>query len=134
MSKYNCSCFCGSVRFEASLTSYNMSVCHCSMCRKLTGSTGFASLEFKDDITYISRENLGTYDSSSNATRGFCKKCGTSLFDHYKPMNAYFVPPAIIENLSDEKIKFVEEIYYDNKPCYYTFANDTKKSYEPIES
>lgn len=111
-----------------------MSVCHCSMCRKLTGSTGFASLEFKDDITYISRENLGTYDSSPNATRGFCKKCGTSLFDHYKPMNAYFVPPAIIENLPDEKIKFVEEIYYDNKPCYYTFANDTKKSYEPIES
>ena len=56
------------------------------------------------------------------------------MFDHYKPMNAYFVPPAIIENLPNEKIKFVEEIYYDNKPCYYAFANDTKKSYEPIES
>lgn len=26
-----------------------------------------------------------------------------------------------------EKIKFVEEIYYDNKPCYYVFANNIKK-------
>lgn len=131
MTKFKCSCFCSSVKFEGTLTSFKMAVCHCSMCRKLTGSTGFASLEFKDDVIFVSKDELATFDSSPDATRGFCKRCGTSLFDHYKPMNAYFVPPAIIEELPEDKIEFVEEIYYDNKPCYYSYANETKKELEP---
>lgn len=126
MSTYKCSCFCKSVQFEATLKNLDLVICHCSMCRKLAGSTGFASLEFANDVTFFQKEYLSVFNSSEFAERGFCSNCGTTLFDHFKPAKAFFVPPAVIENLPEEKIQFVEEIYFDNKPSYYSYANKTK--------
>ncbi len=46
-------------------------------------------------------------------------------------METYFVPTMIIENLPKEQINYVEEIYFDNKPCYYSVANETKNEMAP---
>ena len=130
MQQYKCGCFCGSVQFEIGLKELALTVCHCSMCRKLTGSTGFASVEAGREFRKISDEGLSVFASSEVGERGFCRKCGTSLFYHYKPTDEYFVPPALIEGLPEEDVVFVEEIYYDNKPCYYAYANETIKKDE----
>lgn len=130
MKKFKGACFCQSVQFEFDLKNFDLTVCHCSMCRKLNGSTGFASLESGETVHFTSTEGLSILHSSENGERGFCSKCGTSLFYRFKPSNEYFIPPAIITDLPEEKVNFVEEIFYDNKPCYYAFSNDTVKKNE----
>ncbi len=75
-------CFCGAVRFTASLPSKWCAHCHCSMCRKTHGAgyvtwVGFESGQVK--ITDTGTQ-LNWFDSSAGAQRGFCKKCGSSLF------------------------------------------------------
>jgi len=130
MNHYQGTCFCGSVRFEVDLKNFDLTVCHCSMCRKLNGSTGFGSLEAGESVRFTTSDGLTILNSSEIGERGFCNQCGTSLFYRFKPSNEYFVPPAIITDLPEEKINFIEEIFYDNKPCYYEFSNDIVKKNE----
>lgn len=127
MNHYKGACFCESVQFELDSKNFDLTICHCSMCRKLTGSTGFASLEAGGNVHFTKTDGLSILNSSEVGERGFCHKCGTSLFYRFKPTNEYFVPPAIISDLPEEKITFIEEIFYDNKPCYYEFSNETVK-------
>ncbi|ALS37523.1 hypothetical protein ABID30_001496 [Enterococcus rotai] len=130
MNHYKGACFCHSVQFELDLKNLDLTVCHCSMCRKLTGSTGFASLEAGESVHFTTTDGLSILHTSDFGERGFCNKCGTSLFYRFKASNEYFVPPAIIAELPEDKVNFVEEIFYDNKPCYYAFSNDTIKKDE----
>lgn len=76
------SCFCGTIRFSASLPSKWCAHCHCSMCRKTHGAgyvtwAGFESEQVK--ITH-GEHQLSWFDSSEGAQRGFCPNCGSSLF------------------------------------------------------
>ncbi|WP_086313777.1 hypothetical protein A5821_001314 [Enterococcus sp. 7F3_DIV0205] len=130
MDRYKGACFCEAVQFELNLKNLDLTICHCSMCRKLTGSTGFASLEAGESLHLMNTDGLSILDSSTVGERAFCNKCGTSLFYRFKSSNEYFVPPAIISDLPEENIKLIEEIFYDNKPCYYEFSNNTIKKNE----
>lgn len=71
-------CQCGSVRY-ALYSQPRGSFCHCRMCQRATGSP-FAALTAlpKGDFAWT----LGKpafFDSSTVATRGFCRDCGTAL-------------------------------------------------------
>ena len=76
------SCFCGAVEFSATLPSKWCAHCHCSMCRKTHGAGYVTWVGFEtDQVTITSGENILTwFDSSKGAQRGFCGKCGSSLF------------------------------------------------------
>ena len=76
MKKFKGACFCQSVQFELDLKNFDLTVCHCSMCRKLNGSTGFASLEAGETVPFTSTEGLSILHSSDIRERGFCSKCG----------------------------------------------------------
>ncbi|MBP1044277.1 GFA family protein [Vagococcus sp. BWB3-3] len=128
--KYRCTCFCKAVCFEVTLKSFELTICHCQMCRKLNSSTGFASIECGSSVIFNSIDNLVILTSSAEGERGFCNLCGTSLFFKFKKTNEYFVPPAIIEKLPESEVVFSEEIFYDNKPCYYSYSNKTTKRLE----
>lgn len=127
MMDYTCSCFCGRVRFEIELKNFNLEVCHCSACRKLMGATGFAGLECVGKLNWLSEERAAVFQSSERGERGFCEHCGSSLYFQFLPTHTFFVPIAVVTDLPEEKVRFVEEIYYDSKPCYYSFANATCK-------
>jgi hypothetical protein len=80
--KINGSCLCGAVKFEATPPGLYFIHCHCSNCRRAHGAafvtwTGFKNENFK--IT-SSPDNLTRYHTDTDATRSFCKKCGSTLF------------------------------------------------------
>ena len=76
------SCFCGAIAFTAKLPSKWCAHCHCSMCRKTHGAGYVTWVGFESDQVKITHgeEQLSWFDSSAGAQRGFCKKCGSSLF------------------------------------------------------
>ena len=73
-------CLCGAVRYEVRGPLRNVVNCHCSMCQKLHGAFGAHSKARKADLTITNSDGLAWYKSSEVARRGFCRKCGSSLF------------------------------------------------------
>lgn len=68
---------------------------------------------------------IGSYQSSEWAERQFCKNCGTVLF--YKLINHEYFSVSVEAFDEPEKFKLTSEIFIDEKPASYDFANDTKK-------
>ena len=76
------SCLCGAVQFSAVAPSKWCAHCHCSMCRKQHGA-GYVTWVGMEtgQVTITDKENrLQWFESSTGAQRGFCGRCGTSLF------------------------------------------------------
>jgi hypothetical protein len=58
-------------------------VCHCVECRRWSGHTLAATAARRDDVIFVADGGLRwieSPDSDSQAERGFCAECGSSLF------------------------------------------------------
>jgi len=73
-------CLCGAVRYEIYGPLRDVINCHCTMCRRLHGAFGAHSKASKADISIVRDNGLTWYATSGRARRGFCRKCGSSLF------------------------------------------------------
>jgi hypothetical protein len=76
------SCLCGDLRFQAQLPSKWVAHCHCSMCRRAHGAPLVTWVGFKSEAVRFDdpQSRLHWYESSPGAGRGFCSRCGTTLF------------------------------------------------------
>jgi len=62
----------------------NVIYCHCSQCRKTTGHYFASTSCDRGDFKLTSDSGLDWYQSSPEAARGFCKRCGSTMFWDYK--------------------------------------------------
>lgn len=120
------SCLCGKVSIEVTDFQSEVGACHCSMCRKW-GSGPLLTVEVGTiaNIRIHSEHLISRYQSSEWAERGFCSNCGANLFYHLLPTDAYSIPIDLFDD--PEEALLTTEVYYDQKPAYYDFANETKK-------
>lgn len=73
-------CLCGAVRFRITGALSEVALCHCGMCRRWHGHIGAYTNIPRTALAFDEQSDLGWYQSSSFARRGFCIKCGSSLF------------------------------------------------------
>ncbi|MDH5632605.1 MAG: GFA family protein [Gammaproteobacteria bacterium] len=75
-------CLCGAVIFSAALPSNWVAHCHCSLCRAAHGAAFVTWVSVDAVGTAISDQSgqLRWYQSTTGAERGFCSRCGSSLF------------------------------------------------------
>jgi hypothetical protein len=73
-------CLCGSVRYEVRGTLRPVIMCHCTQCRRTTGHFMAATAARLADFRLLSEGELRWYRSSQQARRGFCARCGSTLF------------------------------------------------------
>jgi len=116
------SCLCGAVALSVRGLGDAAGVCHCGICRRWGGGPMFAlacsELRFDDDA------QIRTYDTTAWARRGFCGQCGTHLFIQVKPAGRYILPAGLFQ--VEDGLRFDHQIFIDQKPAYYSFANETK--------
>ena len=115
-------CLCGETRCTANTVAPVVHACHCDMCRKWGGGPSL-SVHCGKDVSFDPSENISVYDSSAWASRGFCKKCGSHLFYMLKEQKEYILPAGLFD--SDEGFVLDKQIFIDEKPEYYCFANKT---------
>ena len=74
------SCLCGGVRYAVNGPIQGVTACHCSQCAKTTGHYFAAVTCAMEDFSLEAQEPLRWYRSSPEAERGFCSRCGSTLF------------------------------------------------------
>lgn len=115
-------CLCGAVEFEVEKPVHSIGVCHCEMCRRWTGGA-WPVIHCTDPVTFKGEEHIVRYGSSDWAERGFCGKCGTTLFYSLRGQDEYALS---VGALDDQKnLTMNEQIFVDEKPGWYDFANKT---------
>ena len=80
--KYRGGCLCGAIRFEVTPPTKWCAHCHCSLCRRAHGAafvtwfgvdrSAFELVSGEDDLSW--------YRSTPGARRGFCSRCGSTIF------------------------------------------------------
>lgn len=77
---YRGSCLCGECKFEVHGALRSIIACHCSQYRKQTGHYLAATSALLADFRLLRSDPLRWYRASPTAQRGFCSKCGSTLF------------------------------------------------------
>lgn len=75
------------------------------------------------DVAVAGDEHVSVFDSSAWAERGFCRECGTHLFYRLKGSGQHMIPVGLFEG--DENLVFESQVFIDEKPSFYSFANET---------
>ena len=119
-------CLCGAVTFTADIQP-KISACHCGMCRKWTG--GVFLTTFGKNIRFEGEDAIKTYKSSDWAERGFCSRCGSSLFYRITLEGRNQGATALAVGALDDPsgLPLDEEVCIDRKPDGYAFAGEHKQ-------
>ena len=72
-------CRCGAVRFRAEGKPLWVAHCHCTDCRRTTGSPMTTYAGYPRDCFAFTSGLPTTYNSSPGVTRSFCGICGSPL-------------------------------------------------------
>ena len=113
------SCLCGAVKFQIDESEIlMMNNCHCSRCRKATGSAfgSFVFLAAKDFEWLSGKDNVQGYQSSPHLERAFCKTCGSSV-PFAAPFHQMGVPGGILDG--DPKTEPEADIFTADKLPWY---------------
>ena len=128
-SKVSGSCLCGEVTYQYSGPAKIFQYCHCSRCRKFTGSAHAANIIIDPShFQWLSGENyIGRYElpETKYFATSFCKQCGSSLPWLTKSGTAMIVPAGSLDN--DPKIKPMHNIFYVDKASWFEQVSDLKK-------
>jgi hypothetical protein len=73
-------CLCGAVRYEVRGALRPVVMCHCTQCRRSSGHVMAATAARRRDFHLAPGASLSWYASSEQARRGFCARCGSTLF------------------------------------------------------
>jgi len=79
MAKFLGGCLCGAVRYETTAEPVNQRICHCRICQKAIGAAFNARVLMRITDVAISGP-IGTFHSSEALERGFCQRCGSTVF------------------------------------------------------
>ncbi len=128
MSEVQGTCLCGAVKFTAVPVSSEVGACHCTTCRGWC-SGPFMGIDCGATLQVEQTDSLGVYNSSEWAERGFCKTCGSSLFYRLKDSGQSFVSVEALGVSGNATLS--DEVFVDEKPDYYAFAQATRKMTGP---
>ena len=124
-------CLCGGIKVKIKGKLRYVSNCHCSQCMKTHGNFASYTSCPEDNLTFINKKTLKWYKSSKIAKRGFCSRCGASMF--YKKYNSKKISIAAGMLNNPTNLKTNSNIFTHGKLDYYkldkklaTFAKYSK--------
>ena len=75
-------CLCGAVRFEIRGDLGPFAYCHCTSCRRASGSAFAANSPVRvEQVSWpAGRDSIGEFESSPGKFRAFCRGCGSPIY------------------------------------------------------
>lgn len=93
------SCLCNEVKFSVTNEIKTVYHCHCSLCRKQTGTgANAATLVSKDKFEWLSGfELIHTYKKETGFTSSFCSKCGSPVPNLVGTTHFMWIPLGLLD-------------------------------------
>jgi len=113
-------CLCGAVRYVATGDPINVRVCHCRLCQRAIGASFNARALFKASAVELTGE-VAMAHSSPGLKRGFCARCGTTLFSARESLG---VMGLTLGSLDDpDAVRPAEHIWVSSKQAWLVLAD-----------
>jgi len=111
------SCLCGGIQFKTKGYHRDIHNCHCIQCMKTHGHHAAYTCVEEQNIKFIKKRTLKWFRSSKRAKRGFCSKCGASIF--FKALGKKDIHIAAGMFNRTVKLKTIANIFTKSKLDYY---------------
>jgi hypothetical protein len=121
LSRHEGGCECGIVRYRVNGRIRDSVVCHCGQCRRSHGHAPGYSKARTAEMTIDGEDAIVWYGSSQEARRGFCGKCGSSLF--WQRIGAGEVSITAGSLRAPTGLKTARHIFAADKGDYYEIAD-----------
>ncbi|WP_081917864.1 MULTISPECIES: GFA family protein [Methylobacter] len=127
------SCLCGSVEFEVDGDEFNIYQCHCSLCKKQSGSSSnSATIVKSDNFRFLKASNhIGSWVKETGFRSDFCRKCGSTLPNPLRGLDLYWIPVGLFP--VDLKAKVVAHLCTSSISSWHPVSSDIKQFKEVPE-
>lgn len=130
-------CLCGKVSFEITGKTSEIGQCHCSKCRKVSGTDGNAVLyAAARNFKWVNGEDeIRTYNvtAKSDWQSHFCPTCGSPAPHINKDKKFYFVPAGLLDDDPGHR-GYGVHIYVDSKAPWVGITDEAPQYSEGFES
>lgn len=125
-------CLCGAIAFSVEFPTNWVAHCHCTQCQREHGAAFVTWVSAAQPQVAIRDQDglLNWYSSSPNAQRGFCSRCGSSLFFRSSkwPGELHIARANFITPVDQEPRTHG---YYDTHVAWFTVADALPKKPDP---
>jgi hypothetical protein len=99
-------CLCGEVEFEIDGNRFKLYQCHCSLCRRQSGSSSNAAAIIPTGkFRWLSgAEFISSWTKDTGFRSDFCSRCGSPAPNPLRNMPYVWVPAGLLENSGELKI------------------------------
>ena len=109
-------CFCGASRVVTSGIPIAVSICHCSICRTLSGAPLTAQALFKADRVKFEGDEPTTTSTSPQVNRCRCARCSSPMYASLMKGTMMAVPLSLINTPgSSDNLKPTHHMYYGRR-------------------
>ena len=126
-------CNCGAVSFELSVEPTELYVCHCSICRRATGSNGIT-------VAVVANEDFRWRGGTSEITHWkkpaadwemwFCRQCGSPVPGHNDAARM-FIPAGLLIG-GGAALKIAHHTWVGSKAAWDEIGDDGHQHFEAI--
>ncbi|HEV8391857.1 MAG TPA: GFA family protein [Dongiaceae bacterium] len=116
-------CLCGTVQYQVRDEFQYAMNCHCSQCRRATGSAfkPFAGIA-RDKLTITSGTDTLSINGAPDNHDAFCKSCGSLLYSVVR--DGAYVHVTLGTLTDDPSIRPTKHIFVGSKAPWFTITDD----------
>lgn len=95
-------CLCGKVKFEIKGELPNLYQCHCSLCRKATGSAANAATLVREEcFLWLSDQScISSFQKPTGYRSDFCLVCGSPVPNKLKDTSLMWIPAGLLDGVT----------------------------------
>lgn len=128
-------CLCGAVRYESTAEPIAAGHCHCTDCRKTSGTGHCSHLFLAEDAFTITGE-VKFYDKASDSgntvSRGFCPTCGAAVYSRNSGMPGMVFPRA--SSLDDLEVFKPQMVVYAKRAASWDEIDPALPHFDGVPS
>lgn len=128
-------CLCGHVSFEITAELPPVYQCHCSLCRRVSGSSSNSALIIAaPNFSWLSGQNsIRSFSTESGFKSEFCQICGSPVPNINASGNAFWVPAGLLSEPVDTSV--IAHVYSDSHASWDVgFLSDSLAKFAEMPS
>jgi hypothetical protein len=108
-------CICGAVAFEVNASSLKLYRCHCSLCRRQSGTaSSLATIVPNSQFKWLAgQDKITSWRMESGFRSDFCSACGSPVPNPLRTTNNTWVPAGLLEPQAN--LRVAADIYLGSK-------------------